>query len=135
MCQKGVKEPLDLKMEVTFKNKHGYLECGYFGFINFEFILGTMYVLVLFYWLMKISKWQESVMFFHKLLTAICIISMLDEFMKLYSLNYENKFVTNLITILCFFRKWLPVSLANHSQRKKSNTFMIYNYLRMFMIR
>merc|ERR1712072_685776 len=31
-------------------------------------------------------------MFFHKLLTAICIISMLDEFMKLYSLNYENKF-------------------------------------------
>lgn len=92
LCQKGVAEPFDLKMEVTFKNKHGYLECGYFGFINFEFCLGTMYVIVLFYWLRKLSQWQDNVMFFHKLLTAICIISMLDEFMKLYSLNYENKF-------------------------------------------
>jgi len=76
---------------VSAKSVHGFIEPGNFGEIQFEAYLSIGYFFFCLGWLYLMSKWSDSVMFIHKVLTVLLVSTLFNEVISWYVLDYENK--------------------------------------------
>jgi len=76
---------------VSAKSAHGFIEPGNFGEIQFEAYLSVGYFVFCIGWLYLMSKWADSVMFIHKVLTVLLVSTLFNEVISWYVLDYENK--------------------------------------------
>jgi hypothetical protein len=76
---------------VSAKSVHGFIEPGNFGEIQFEAILSMGYFFFCIGWLYLMSKWADSVMFIHKVLTVLLVSTFFNEIISWYVLDHENK--------------------------------------------
>jgi len=88
LCIKGSAEKIE--GTITFKNPHGYIKPGDFGFIPFSWALAGVYGLCFVYWMLVMCSFRDEVMFHHKVLSVLIILCGIDEILNAYALMAEN---------------------------------------------